>query len=234
MLQGEKFDAVVIATPTKYHLDTIKAIQDKNTRILLEKPIAETITQAKMIEKEYPNVFVGHVERFNPAILKFLELRDKLGDILSFSSVRVGINPPAYMKADVMLDLGIHDIDLANLIIGGHPEFVEKQSRIVNPRNVSDIASMEIRYSSGVIAVIQTNWITPIKIRRIEITGTRGYVMIDLLAQTLTFYQKDRQEILTYKCQGESLRNELIYFLNEPESNVKAAILALKILNNKL
>ncbi len=233
LLENEVLDAVVVAVPTKYHKDVVAKIWS-NIQILLEKPIADSITSGQEIIDMFPNIFIGHVERFNPVILKFMETKETIGDILTFSSTRLGIKPPEGKFNDVMLDLGIHDIDLANMLIDSKPVLRTLRFRSVIKDNMADISSMCIEYSNGVIATIQSNWITPIKVRRIEITGTKGYAVIDLLNQFLTIYRNDVSEIVSYKCEGESLKNELIYFLSGGKGNGEDALLALKVLGNKL
>jgi UDP-N-acetylglucosamine 3-dehydrogenase len=234
MLSNEKLDAVVIAVPTKYHKETIMKFWNRDIKILLEKPIAHTVLDAQEIVDSFENVYIGHIERFNPIILKFMDIKRAIGEVLTFSSERYGISPPKAKHSDVMLDLGIHDIDLANMIVGVRPILRDLHFRSVIEDNPADISVVHIRYENDVMATILSNWITPIKVRRISVTGTKGYAVIDLLNQYLTIYRNDTPEIVSYKCEGEALKNELVAFLSGIESNKIDALNAIKILYNKL
>lgn len=195
MLAMEKPDAVSVVVPTIYHKHV--AIDCLNHKIptLVEKPISNNAADGRKIikaaaENKTP-LMVGHIERFNPAVLKLKQLidRGKLGSILNLLAIRVGISPPKGKQLNVALELGIHDVDIFNFLTGETP--VEKRIDKLNisNTNISDSSSITLRYKSSV-GIIQTNWITPIKIRRLYVTGIKGFIDLDYINQKLIFYDR--------------------------------------------
>lgn len=117
-LLEEDLDAVSIVVPTFLHKEVALPFIKKGISVLIEKPIADTIENANEIiaEAEKNNVIlsVGHVERFNPAVLKLKEHVEKgnLGDIVTMTAKRVGPMTTRIADAGVILDLAVHDIDV--------------------------------------------------------------------------------------------------------------------------
>lgn len=199
MLRIANPDLVTIAVPTRLHhvvaLDVIKA--KKN--LLIEKPIALSISEAEEIIKEAKKakvkLTVGHVERFNPAVIKLKELirRGKLGTIVSVMARRAGTIPNRIKDANVILDMGVHDIDLLNFIIEGRPSNVYSSGGRAILKKHEDYADIFLEYPSvngglNVTGHIQVNWLTPVKIRKLNVTGTKGYAVVDLGTQELVLF----------------------------------------------
>ena len=258
MLKREKFEAVSIATPTSTHYPVATDCIRAKKHVLIEKPIASSLNEAKnLIKKAQKNqvkLTVGHIERFNPAIkkLKLMIDQGKFGKIKSLIFQRVGLIPLQIKDANVIIDIGIHDIDLANFLLNAIPQKIIAFGGKVLTNHQEDHADILLKYSSGV-AHIQINWITPTKIRRLMITGTKGYAEIDYIDQKLIFYrhhyaqtydnygdfvikfgrESKKRNILIKK--SEPLKEELKSFLKsirsdkEPEVTGKEALLALKI-----
>lgn len=222
MLAGEKIEAVSIVTPTMMHkkvaLDCIS--QDKH--VLIEKPIAESIESAKQIisaAKEKNIVLaVGHVERFNPAVKKLKEIieKKKIGEITSIIARRVGIFPPQIKDANVVLDLAVHDIDIFNYLLERTPkEIYAKAGRaLVNRRE--DHAIVILDYD-GIPCLVQVNWITPVKIRNLAVTGTKGYAELNYITQELKIYKTVHEKI------HDSFGDFIIKFGLPEESEVRVA-----------
>lgn len=195
MLDREKPQAVSVAVPTKFHTQVAIHCLQRRIPVLLEKPIAGTITEAQAViseaQKNQVGLMIGQIERFNPAVveLKSLLIQNKLGKIISLLAIRVGINPPNFRQADVVVDLALHDVDVFNYLLDEYP--VEKIifKCKINKDNIADSASLLFRYRRAV-GMIQTNWITPIKMRKLLITGTRGFAEMDYINQKLILYNK--------------------------------------------
>jgi predicted dehydrogenase len=136
---------------------------------------------------------VGHVERFNPAVM---ELRRRLnegmaGRIYQIAAQRLSPYPTRISDAGVVLDLASHDIDLMRHLM---PEpivriYGETLQSINSDRE--DLFNGLIRFASGAIGVLDVNWMTPTKVRRLTVTGARGFLECDLLSQELFFYEND-------------------------------------------
>jgi UDP-N-acetylglucosamine 3-dehydrogenase len=189
-----KFDCAVIAVPTHYHFDIAKAVVEKGKHILIEKPICRTSEQAKKLlglaKKNKSKVFVGHVERFNPAVQKLNELihSGALGKPIHFSFTRVGGYPfEVDHSNNVLLDLAVHDLDVLGLLA--------KDMRVYSSvchsswrKGVLDTAEILLKGKNDTSASVHVNWITPTKIRSLRVTGTKGVCFVDYILQTCTLY----------------------------------------------
>ena len=114
---------------------------------------------------------VGHVERFNPAVAAIKEAIAG-EDILSIAITRVGPFPPRMSNVGVVIDLAVHDIDLIRWFTDS--EIVEVQPQLSSAvAEREDIALLQFRTASGVLAHINTNWLTPFKARSVTV-ATRG------------------------------------------------------------
>jgi len=204
LLDTEKLDAVTIAVPTSLHREVALACIDRHVAVLIEKPIAESIRSAKQIirkgiEKKVP-VCIGHVERFNPVIQKLKQLIDqrRFGRIISIGSKRLGLFPPQIQDTDVIIDLAVHDIDICNYLLGLHPSSVNARAGMALNNKMYDYADILLGYN-GIDVHIQVNWITPVKVRQLSLTGTKGYAEINYLNQTLKIYKSSyRKKIDSY------------------------------------
>lgn len=215
MIDLEKPDAVSIVVPTNLHFLISKYVMEKGIHCLVEKPIASTPAEGeKLVEIARKNkvVFtVGHIERFNPMIQKLKKLVDEkeIGDITSIIVKRVGGFPTVEPKTDVIIDLAVHDIDILNYLLGTRPKKVYSHgSKTLHSKEI-DSAEIFLDYG-GASGFIQANWITPIKIRTIAITGTKGYVEGNYITQELTYYKH------TMEPKNDGFKN-FVVTVGEPE-----------------
>jgi predicted dehydrogenase len=159
---------------------------------------------------------VGHVERFNPAV-QVIKDAIKGEDILSISITRVGPFPPRMSNVGVVIDLAVHDIDLIRWFTDS--EIAEVQPQIKSAvAEREDIALLQFRTVSGVLAQINTNWLTPFKTRTVHIATRKKYLIGDLLTRQVTEcfgFQPDGSYSMRHLSAGhaEPLRSELIAFV---------------------
>ncbi|WP_342360076.1 Gfo/Idh/MocA family oxidoreductase [Terrarubrum flagellatum] len=214
-------DAVTIAAPTHLHDEIALACIARKIHVLVEKPIASTVAGGEAIvaaaEKAGVTLMAGHVERFNPAVAAIKEsIRGE--DILSIEITRVGPFPPRMSNVGVVIDLAVHDIDLIRWFTESDIVDVQAQlSSFVAERE--DIALLQFRTESGVLAQINTNWLTPFKARTITIATRNKYVMGDLLTRQVTEcfgFQPDGSYSMRHLSVGyeEPLRAELTAFMD--------------------
>jgi UDP-N-acetylglucosamine 3-dehydrogenase len=220
-----KLDAVTIAGPTHLHRDIALACIERGVHVLVEKPIASSVEEGNEIiaaaRRANVTLMVGHVERFNPAVEAIKEaIRGE--DILSIAITRVGPFPPRMSNVGVVIDLAVHDIDLIRWFTDSDIVDVQPQvSSAVAERE--DIALLQFRTASGVLAHINTNWLTPFKARNV-IVATRGkYVQADLLTRQVTEcfgFQPDGSYSMRHLSVGhaEPLRAELLAFTSAVRS----------------
>jgi UDP-N-acetylglucosamine 3-dehydrogenase len=194
MLAKEKLDLVSVCVPTSMHHAVARDVMEARVNLLLEKPITKDLKQAEelivLAKAKGVKFAIGHIERFNPAVRKLKEMVDqgKLGDITSMVARRVGLFPPQIKDADVVIDLAVHDIDVFNFLLGRKPDRVlcESGKALITQRE--DYADIFMKYGST-NAFIQVNWITPVKIRTLSVTGTKGYAELNYITQELVIYE---------------------------------------------
>ncbi len=213
-------DALTIAAPTHLHHDVaLKAIAH-GVHVLVEKPIASTSQEGcdivKAAHDKGVTLMVGHVERFNPAaqtIKKAIEGED----ILSIQIARVGPFPPRMSNVGVVIDLAVHDIDLIRWFTGADIAEIQPQTLSAVAER-EDIALLQFRTTNGVLASINTNWLTPFKARTVHVATKEKYVVGDLLTrQVIEYfaYQPDGSYSMRHLSVGytEPLRSELLAFI---------------------
>ena len=168
-------DAVTIAAPTHLHRDIALSCIARGIHVMVEKPIASSVEEGREIiaaaRRAGVTLMVGHVERFNPAVEAIKEaIRDE--DILSIAITRVGPFPPRMSNVGVVIDLAVHDIDLIRWFTDS--DIIEVQPQLSSAvAEREDIALLQFRTASGVLAHINTNWLTPFKARNVTV-ATRG------------------------------------------------------------
>ena len=214
-------DAVTIAAPTHLHRDIAIDCAARGIHVMVEKPIASTIEESRAIvaaaRRAGVTLMVGHVERFNPAV-QSIKRAIKDQDILSIAITRVGPFPPRMSNVGVVIDLAVHDIDLIRWFTDSEIVEIQPQtSSAVAERE--DIALLQFRTASGVLAHINTNWLTPFKARTIHIATRDKYLIADLLTLQVTEcfgFQPDGSYSMRHLSVGyaEPLRSELVAFVN--------------------
>lgn len=218
MLESESIDAVSIVVPTPLHYKIAKQTLGSGIHTLLEKPIASTIAEAEKLLHLAQNkkvIFtIGHIERYNPIVKNLYTLihDGKLGKVSSIVCRRVGGFPATQPATDVVLDLAIHDIDIMRFLVGHKPNVLAVHgSRTFHS---SEVDSAEILLSfNGTSGFIQTNWVTPTKIRAIAITGSNGYVEANYITQEVVFYEHMASK------QSKNFR-EFVKILGEPKKHL--------------
>ncbi len=249
MLQTEKLDLVSIAVPTKYHKQVALDCIAKGINILIEKPIASTVEEAKEIVQKAKvkgiKFTVGHIERFNPAVLKLKEMIDKgkLGEIVSVATFRLGPTPLHIKDTNVVIDIGVHDIDIMNWFFGKLPKNVVARGGQVLNRICEDHVEAFLDYDSGT-GVMFCNWITPLKVRKLTVSGRKAYVELNYITQEIEFYESnvimqyddfgdflikfsDNQKKKTITVKNiEPLKAEILSFIKAIKANTRPMVTA--------
>ncbi len=224
-------DAVTIAAPTHLHHPIALTCIARGVHVMVEKPIASTVEQGRDIidaaREAGVTLMVGHVERFNPAVEAVKDaIRNE--DILSIAITRVGPFPPRMSNVGVVIDLAVHDIDLIRWFTDS--DIVEVQPQLSNAvAEREDIALLQFRTASGVLAHINTNWLTPFKARSVTVATRGKYVTADLLTRQVTEcfgFQPDGSYSMRHLSVGhaEPLRSELLAFMRAVRSGAPAAV----------
>jgi UDP-N-acetylglucosamine 3-dehydrogenase len=224
-------DAVSIAAPTHLHHDVSIACATRGIHIMVEKPIASNVEEGRAIvaaaRRAGVTLMVGHVERFNPAV-QVIKDAIRSEDILSIAITRVGPFPPRMSNVGVVIDLAVHDIDLISWFTDS--EIIEVQPQLKSAvAEREDIALLQFRTASGVLAHINTNWLTPFKARTVHVATRRKYLIGDLLTRQVTEcfgFQPDGSYSMRHLSVGhaEPLRAELIDFVTAIRENRSPAV----------
>lgn len=208
MLDEEKPDAVTIATPTVYHLETALEVIGRGMHLLVEKPIAFTVEEGQRIiqaaQQAGVKLMVGHIERFNPAViaLKAHIAKGELGRVFQVDAHRQGPFPARINDVGVVIDLAVHDLDIMRYVTGAEITriYAETENRIHGEHE--DLLSGLVRLSDGTVGTLAINWLTPTKIRELYVTGECGMYRVDYLTQDLYFFEN----AVTNGAEWESLR----------------------------
>ncbi|GAA1041305.1 Gfo/Idh/MocA family oxidoreductase [Virgisporangium ochraceum] len=189
-------DCVVLATPSETHAELGTRVLKSGRDLLVEKPIATSAADARaLIEAAEANnriLMVGHIERFNPAVTELVRL---VQDPVALEITRVGPFT-GRLLADVVLDLMIHDIDLARAAIGSEIVHVSAVGRAVRSGDI-DLATALLTFENGVIANITASRVSQTKIRRISLTQRDNAVVADLLRQHVEVHRIEHSEYLS-------------------------------------
>ena len=230
-LLAESIDAVTIAAPTHLHHEMALDCIARGIHVLVEKPIASTVEEGNAIvtaaKRKGVTLMVGHVERFNPAVAT-IKAAIQGEDILSIAITRVGPFPPRMSNVGVVIDLAVHDIDLIRWFT--ESDIVEVQPQLSNAvAEREDIALLQFRTASGVLAHINTNWLTPFKARNVTVATRGKYIMGDLLTRQVTEcfgFQPDGSYSMRHLSVGydEPLRSELVAFIDAVRSGQQPVV----------
>ncbi len=190
-----RVDAAIATVPTELHANVGRQLLEGGLDLLVEKPITSTVEEAKMLvacAAEHDRILmVGHVERFNPAVLG---LNSFVDDLLHIEIKRVGPFTQR-VTVDVVLDLMIHDVELARSLVpvGVEVRDVAAISRKVRTES-EDLAIAMLSFSNGVTATLTASRISQTKQRQIELTQKDNVVIADLLRQQITLHRVDHAE----------------------------------------
>ena len=226
ILQIDDIEVVNICVPTVFHHDVVMRAIEAGKNVLVEKPIALKLNEAEEMIKAAEDAGVtlatGHVERFNPAVRVAKKLIDEgaIGEVVTANSKRLGPFPPRIRDVGVAIDLAIHDIDIFNYLFNSRANtvFANMSSKLKNCE-FEDHAEIMTKYDSGVLSILETNWLTPYKKRQLNITGIDGIISVDYGNQTVTLF-KENNQVEDIKVENkEPLKEELRSFVDCVQNN---------------
>jgi len=197
ILNNVNINAVAIATNTGTHYKLIKAALENNKHVYVEKPFTSTIEEALELEalakEKNLIIHIDHIMIFHPAIKKIKEIisNGELGDILYIDATRTSLGQ---IRKDVssMWDLAVHDLSIIDYLMDGvFPKQIKSfGEKIYNPKE--SITFLTLKYDNF-FAQIESNWISPIKDRKLTIVGTKKMLVYDdvKLSEKLVVYNKN-------------------------------------------
>ena len=200
MMAAVDLAAVVIATPGNCHAQHVLSALKSGTSVLVEKPLAASVDECRAVVASAsasaaaggasrPIVQVGHIERFNPAVIAmFAAVRSGLvGQVVQIRAVRRGPRPDRRTEIGAALDVAVHDVDLICELVGAMPVSV---TATVAPARAQSAAESSIRaslvFADGARASVAAGWSASERRRGIEVIGESGKLEVDCLSQTLS------------------------------------------------
>jgi len=195
MLDREKPDLVSIAVPTDHHAEVASEAIRRGVHVLVEKPLALTVEEGRRLielaRQHAVRLMVGHIERFNPAIRAIKErlARQELGRLFQVHSRRLSPFPNRIQDVGVVLDLATHEIDSMRCVLGAEVQRVYAEIERKAHSHCEDLLSGLLRFTNGVIGVLDVNWLTPTKVRQLAILGEGGMFLADYLTQDVYYYK---------------------------------------------
>ena len=228
MLDREKLDAAVVAVPTRFHLQAGLACLRRGLHVFIEKPIAanleEGVELVDLAGRSRLVLAVGHVERFNPAVreLRRRVAAGEIGRLFQVQARRLGPFPARIRDVGVVIDLATHDLDVMSTLVNSEVQrlYAETEQRIHTDHE--DILNALLKFESGVLGVLQVNWLTPTKIRELTVLGERGLFVCNYLTQELRHFKNadkssevviEGEAVTLPVAQSEPLRLELASFV---------------------
>jgi UDP-N-acetylglucosamine 3-dehydrogenase len=195
LFERERLDAVTVAVPTRFHLEVGLAALECGLHVLMEKPIATDLDEARQLvgaSTQHGAVLaVGHVERFNPAVRELKRRLDsgEVGRVFQVHSRRQGPFPSRIRDVGAVIDLATHDLDVMRYLLGVEVVrvYAETERRIHTEHE--DMLNALLRFENGTVGVVQVNWLTPTKIRELNVLGERGMLQLNYITQDLVFYE---------------------------------------------
>lgn len=219
-----EIDAVSIVVPTQLHHEIAKRCLQAGKHVLLEKPMTTTLEEAnELISLAKDNncvLQIGHLERFNPAILA---LENTLSEPLFIESHRVAPFNPRGADVNVILDLMIHDIDIILDIVGSDVEDIDAKGVAVLSNDI-DIANARIKFSNGCVANVTASRAGMKSERKMRIFQHDAYISVDFQNKKVGIHRKGDGEMFPGIAniesedhefeQGDALKAEIESFLD--------------------
>ena len=231
-----KADAVSIVVPTKYHFGVSKDFLENNTDVMIEKPMTVSLEEAdaliRLAESKGLIVQVGHLERFNPAVIA---LRDIIKKPMFIESHRLSLYKDRGTDVSVVLDLMIHDIDIILNFVRSEIKHIHASGVSVVSSHV-DIANARLEFENGCVANVTASRISMKNERKLRMFQKDAYISVDFSSREITAVRMraaeqglhhaetivipDTEQIpgmdisRMFFTQGDALENELKSFVN--------------------
>jgi len=184
LLRDSNIDLIAISTPISTHYKLARDALNAGKHVLIEKPMTSNTSHAEKLielaEKKGLVLFVDHIFIYTGAIqsIKNIISSGEIGDIYYFDSVRVNLGLLQH-DANVIWDLAPHDFSIMDFLIDEKPVSVSAVGATRVHRKMEDISYITLRFRNGLIAHFHLNWLSPVKIRRIIIGGSKKMIVLD-------------------------------------------------------
>jgi len=177
VMSSPEIDAVAVVTPVSTHYDLAKKALENGKHVFVEKPFTATSAQAEelieLADRKNLQIMVDHTFLFNGAVRKIKELVDEgvLGPLYYYDSTRVNLGLFQH-DVNVIWDLAPHDLSIIDYLIGLEPELVVATGG-AHLNGLADMAYITLYFPKNIIAHLNVNWLSPVKVRTTLVGGQR-------------------------------------------------------------
>lgn len=187
-----KIDYAVVAVPTIFHLEVCRELAESGIHTLVEKPLAQDFETSTALSACFSSsnliAAVGHIERYNPAVIEARRRIGDLGTIYQIATRRQGPFPSRVSDIGVIKDLATHDIDTVMWLTSQRYSNISAQALRKDKHAYEDLVAATGKLFDGTIVNHLVNWISPSKERVTIISGEHGTLLVDTLTSDLTLY----------------------------------------------
>ena len=182
MLNGMNIDAVVVATPVKYHYPLAKAALLAGKHVFIEKPMASSVAQCEelieLADEKGLTLMVGHTFLYSEPVRKICEIIESgaIGDIRYINSQRLNLGL-FQQDINVAWDLAPHDISIILHLLKDNPDTVNCQGKAHITPGIQDVTNISLDFGGKRFATIQSSWLEPRKVRQMTIVGTKKMIV---------------------------------------------------------
>jgi predicted dehydrogenase len=205
----DDIDAIDIAVTTVHHYRLARTALQKGKHLFIEKPITTTLAEAEellaLAREKNLKIQVGHIERFNPIVLK---IADEISDPMFIESHRLAPFTPRGSDVSVVLDLMIHDIDLILSFVNSNIRDIRASGVRILTSNI-DIANARLEFENGAIANVTASRVSLKRERKIRFFQKDAYLSLDFQNKKVTILKKseDLQKVLPEVLLGKKTFN---------------------------
>jgi predicted dehydrogenase len=212
LIEGDRIDAVVVATGSDSHYEVARKCLLAGKHALVEKPLALSSAEAaelvQIAGEKSRILLVGHLLRYHNGVVKLREYIDDgyLGKVLYVYTTRVNLGK-IRKEESALWSFATHDISLVNFLLGGAPEYVTASGQSYVREGIQDVVFVTLHYTDRVMAHLHVSWLDPHKIRKITVVGDKKMAVLDDMQATekLRIYDKGVDFVPSYGDYGESL-----------------------------
>jgi len=196
IVTSSEIDAVAIVTPVSYHYELAKKALENGKHVFVEKPFAATSAQAEelveLAERKNLLIMVDHTFLFTGAVRKMKQLIDEgvLGPLYYYDSTRVNLGLFQH-DVNVLWDLAPHDLSVMDYLLGLEPDLVVATGS-AHVNCLEDVAHLTVYFPKNVLAHVNVNWLSPVKVRTTLVGGQKKMLVWNDLdpAEKVKVYDK--------------------------------------------